>query len=208
MDVKKIAFALTVAALALPVVAAAAPPAGKGKPPAAGETCKPRVTVLVKGVATSDPEAGAASFTMDVKRANRHGKQLVADPATSLTVNADLTAPGTTKVRRSGKQSNLDTLECGRPACSSSSDCARPTSPAMPRATRPHSKQRPPFVWSRTRRAQSSNSPARQPKAPPWRRGPSACSTSHGSSGLLALRQSRQRNDRARRGRRRGRRRS
>ncbi len=113
MDVKKIALALTVAALALPVVAAAAPPAGKGKPPATGESCKPRVTVLVKGVATSDPEAGATSFTMDVKRANRPGKQLVADPATSLTVNADLTAPGTTKVRRSGKQSNLDTLEAG-----------------------------------------------------------------------------------------------
>jgi hypothetical protein len=113
LDLKKTALALTVAALALPVVAAAGPPAAKGKPPATGEKCKPRVSVVLKGLATSDPEAGATSFTMDVKGANRHGKQLVGDPATSLTVTADLTAPGTTKVRRAGKQSNLDALEAG-----------------------------------------------------------------------------------------------
>ena len=58
-------------------------------------------------------EAGATSFTLEVKGANRHGKQLVADPATTLTVNADLTAPGTTKVRRAGKQANLDAVETG-----------------------------------------------------------------------------------------------
>ena len=90
-----------------------APPPGKGKPPATGDNCRPKVTVVLKGVATSDPESGATGFTMDVKGANRHGRQLVADPATSLTVNADLTAPGTTKVRRAGKQSSLDALESG-----------------------------------------------------------------------------------------------
>ena len=110
---KNTVLGLAAAVLALPVVAAAAPPAGKGKPPTSGDKCKPRVTVVVKGVATSDPEAGATSFTLEVKGANRHGKQLVADPATTLTVNADLTAPGTTKVRRAGKQANLDAVETG-----------------------------------------------------------------------------------------------
>jgi hypothetical protein len=113
LDVKKTALTLTVAALALPVAAVAGPPAGKGKPPATGEKCKPKVTVVLKGVATSDPDSAATSFTMDVKGGNRFGRQLVSEPATSLTVNADLTAPGTTKVRRAGKQSNLEALQTG-----------------------------------------------------------------------------------------------
>jgi hypothetical protein len=108
---KKLVLAVALVALAVPAAAAAGPPPGKGKPPTTGARCKPRVSVLVQGVVTSDPEAGATTFAMNVRRANRHGRQLVTPTATSLTVTADLTPPATTKVRRKGKQANLDALE-------------------------------------------------------------------------------------------------
>lgn len=72
--------------------AVAAPPPGKGKP-AKGEGCKPKVTVVLKGVLTGAP------LDVDVTSANRWGRAYVAGTAsTSVAVNAD------TKVRRQGKK--------------------------------------------------------------------------------------------------------
>ena len=77
--------------------AVAAPPPGKGKPPATGEGCKPRVTVVLKGLLTGAP------LSVDVTGANRWGRAYVAGSAsTSVTTNAD------TKVRRQGKKTLAD----------------------------------------------------------------------------------------------------
>jgi len=83
--------ALAVAMLVVPAAQA------KGKPPATGPDCKPKASVILKGTLTSDPGAGATSFTMTVTKANKHGQSLVGLDVT-ITVDAD------TKVRREGKK--------------------------------------------------------------------------------------------------------
>ena len=81
------------AALFAVSAAVAAPPPGKGKPPATGGGCKPKVTVVLKGVLTGAP------LSVDVTSANRWGRAYVAGTAsTSIVVTAD------TKVRRQGKK--------------------------------------------------------------------------------------------------------
>lgn len=82
------------AALAVPV-AVAAPPPGKGKPPTTGAGCRPAVTVLLKGTLTSDPAAGATSFTMNVTGANLHGQALKG-------LGVTITLDAKTKIRRQG----------------------------------------------------------------------------------------------------------
>ncbi|MDQ3671974.1 MAG: hypothetical protein M3364_05995 [Actinomycetota bacterium] len=73
--------------------AVAAPPPGKGKPPATGAGCKPKVTVVLKGLLTGAP------LNVDVTSANRWGRAYVAGTAsTSIAVDTD------TKVRRQGKK--------------------------------------------------------------------------------------------------------
>ena len=79
--------------------AIAAPPPGKGKPETAGKpsttgpTCKPMVTVVLKGTIDT---ASANSLSVDVTSANRWGRAYV--PGTGLTtVGVD-----NTKVRRNG----------------------------------------------------------------------------------------------------------
>lgn len=85
------------AAMFVVSAAVAAPPPGKGKPPATGEGCKPRVTVVLKGLLTGAP------LSVDVTGANRWGRAYVAGSAsTSVTTNAD------TKVRRQGKKTLAD----------------------------------------------------------------------------------------------------
>lgn len=80
--------------------AIAAPPPGKGKPATAGKpattglTCKPMVTVVLKGTIDT---ASASSLSVDVTSANRWGRAYV--PGTGLTaVGVDTN----TKVRRNG----------------------------------------------------------------------------------------------------------
>jgi hypothetical protein len=81
------------AALLSVSAAVAAPPPGKGKPPTTGAGCKPKVTVVLKGLLTGAP------LNVDVTSANRWGRAYVAGTAsTSIAVNAD------TKVRRQGKK--------------------------------------------------------------------------------------------------------
>jgi len=89
--------------------AIAAPPPGKGKPETAGKpattglTCKPKVTVVLKGALTS---ASADSLGMSVTRSNRWGRAYAG--AGTATVIVD----DKTKVRRNGKKMLTD-LEVG-----------------------------------------------------------------------------------------------
>jgi hypothetical protein len=94
---------LVVALVALAVSASTAiavPPPGKGKPETAGKpsptgpTCKPKVTVVLKGDVTS---ASATSLSMDVTRANRWGRAWLDAGTATVAMNED-----TTKVRRNG----------------------------------------------------------------------------------------------------------
>ena len=66
------------AALFAVSAAVAAPPPGKGKPPATGEACKPKVTVVLKGVLTGAP------LSVDVTSANRWGRAYVAGDGVDL----------------------------------------------------------------------------------------------------------------------------
>lgn len=85
------------AAMFVVSAAVAAPPPGKGKPPATGEACKPKVTVVLKGLLTGAP------LSVDVTSANRWGRAYVTGSAsTSVATNAD------TKVRRQGKKTLAD----------------------------------------------------------------------------------------------------
>jgi hypothetical protein len=83
------AVVVTAAAVVIPMASA------KGKPPPQGEGCKPNVTVILKGKLTSDPAAGATSFTMNVTNTNAHGKGL---KGLGVTIALD----AKTKVRRQG----------------------------------------------------------------------------------------------------------
>jgi hypothetical protein len=85
--------------------AVAAPPAGKGKPPATGATCKPKITVVLKGTVTS---ASAGSLSMSVTSGNRWARAYVTAGAASVTMDAN------TKVRRNGKKTASDLMSGDR----------------------------------------------------------------------------------------------
>ena len=107
MRIKALLLALLAAGLAVSV-AVAAPPPGKGnKHPKSGEGCKPEVSLVLRGIVTSDPEGVDAAFTMSVTGANRHGQNWVTNPATMATikVNAD------SKIKRRGPQTSLAPIE-------------------------------------------------------------------------------------------------
>jgi hypothetical protein len=99
---KRIVLPVALFALGLSVasLAAAEPPPGKGKnkqsstTAAVGDpaTCHPQISVILKGQFVA---AGTGSFTMDVKRSNFHGRDLV---GTALTLNVD----AKTKFKRNG----------------------------------------------------------------------------------------------------------
>ena len=95
-------------------IAIAAPPPGKGKPASPGNsatagkpsptdpTCKPKVTVVLKGTVDS---ASATSLSVDVTSANRWGRAYVTGTAmTPVTVTPE------TKVRRNGNTSTAADL--------------------------------------------------------------------------------------------------
>lgn len=91
----KLRFLLVSLAVAMITVSAAvaAPPPGKGKPPTTGAACKPKVTVVLKGLLTGAP------LSVDVTSANRWGHAYVAGTtSTSIAVDTN------TKVRRQGKK--------------------------------------------------------------------------------------------------------
>ena len=95
------------AVLAVPI-AFGAPPTGKGKPAASGPSCKPQISVILKGTLTSDPEfVGAGSFTMNTTGANKAGKPLVGGAAETILVGAD------TKIRRQNGPKLVASLESG-----------------------------------------------------------------------------------------------
>ena len=78
---------------------------GKGKPPNTGAGCKPSVKVVLAGslAADVDPADGDTSFTMIVKRSNKHGRAYKTAGSATITVDAK------TKVRRKGAH-NLGSL--------------------------------------------------------------------------------------------------
>ena len=105
----KVRFLLVSVAVAMFAVSAAiaAPPPGKGKPETAGKpatagkpsptgsTCKPKVTVVLKGEITT---VSASSLGMDVTRSNRWGRAWATAGTATVALDTD-----TTKVRRNGK---------------------------------------------------------------------------------------------------------
>jgi hypothetical protein len=108
VKLKSILVALVVAGLGVSA-AVAAPPPGKGKPPATGEGCKPKVTVVLKGTLAATPGPSAMSLSVNVAKANRHGRAYVAAAQpTSVLVDED------TKVRREGKKTVGDLLSGDR----------------------------------------------------------------------------------------------
>jgi len=96
-----------VAALTVPV-SLAAPPPGKGKPSPTGLGCKPKVSVILKGTLTNDPEfVGAGTFTMNTTGANKPGKVFVGGADETIAVGAD------TRIRRQGGPKLVASLESG-----------------------------------------------------------------------------------------------
>ena len=114
-------------------LAAAKPPPGKGKPEGKGKTtsstdpatCKPKISVIVKGKFVSGT---GGSFTMDVTQTNFHGRDLVGKP---LTLNVD---EKTRFVRRGpAKLSDFkadDRLNVQARACKKQKNAAPSTQPA------------------------------------------------------------------------------
>lgn len=98
MKLKVLLVGLTAAMLSVSV-AVAAPPPGKGKPETAGKpsttgpTCKPMVTVVLKGTITGTP---SGFLNMKVTQANRWGRAYATAGSAAVIVNTD------TKVRRNG----------------------------------------------------------------------------------------------------------
>ena len=90
MKLKALLLAAVVALVAVSV-AVAAPPPGKGKPLATGPTCKPKVTVVLKGTFTS---LSGNVLTMAVTGGNRWARPWVTAKTAAVTVD-----PSTTKVR-------------------------------------------------------------------------------------------------------------
>lgn len=105
MKMKFLIVALAIASLGVSA-AVAAPPPGKGKPTTTGAGCKPKVTVVLKGTLAVEPVAPVATLSVNVTKANRHGRAYVSASAVTVTVNAD------TKVRRQGEKRLAD-LEVG-----------------------------------------------------------------------------------------------
>ena len=90
-----------VAALAVPVALAK-------KPPPTGSDCKPKVSVILKGTLTNDPEfVGAGTFTMTTTGANKPGKVFVGGADETINVGAD------TKIRRQNAPKLVASLESG-----------------------------------------------------------------------------------------------
>jgi hypothetical protein len=80
-------------------VAIAGPPPGKGKPLPTGPTCKPKVTVVLKGTLTSVSEG---SLGMTVMHGNRWARAYVTAGAATVIVTTD------TKVRGNGAKAVAD----------------------------------------------------------------------------------------------------
>lgn len=80
--------------------AVAAPPPGKGKPQPTGPTCKPKVTVVLKGALTG---VSGNTLTMTVTGGNRWARAWVTAGTASVTVD-----PSATKVRRNGAKTLAD----------------------------------------------------------------------------------------------------
>lgn len=97
MKLKVLLIGLAAAMLSVSV-AVAAPPPGKGKPATAGKpattgpTCKPMVTVVLKGTITGT----SPNLSMKVTHSNRWGRAYATAGSATVTVTTD------TKVRRNG----------------------------------------------------------------------------------------------------------
>ena len=117
--------------------AVAAPPAGKGKPDTAGKpetagkplttgpTCKPKVTVVLKGTLKS---TSTTSLAMDVTHANRWGR------AWATAGTATVAVDSSTKVRRNGKKLLTDLVAGDRllvQARACKADLTAQTAPAL-----------------------------------------------------------------------------
>lgn len=93
--------------------AVAAPPPGKGKPETAGKpasagkpsttgsTCKPKVTVVLKGTLAS---VSTGSLGVTVTHSNRWGRAYATAGSAAVTVNTDTDPGPDTMVRRNGKK--------------------------------------------------------------------------------------------------------
>ena len=107
MKMKFFLVALVMASLSVSA-AIAAPPLGKGKPHATGEGCKPKATVVLKGTLAVTPGASATALSVNVTKANRHGRAYVSAAPVTILVDED------TKVRRQGKKTLGDLLSGDR----------------------------------------------------------------------------------------------
>ena len=108
MKLKVLLVGLTAAMLSVSV-AVAAPPPGKGKPETAGKpsttgpTCRPMVTVVLKGTITGTTSGTTSgSLSMTVTHANRWGRAYATAGSATVTTTTD------TKVRRNGGKSLTD----------------------------------------------------------------------------------------------------
>jgi len=111
MKLRVLLVCLVALGLSASVTVAAAPPPGKGKPASPGNsatagkplptgpTCKPKVTVVLKGTLVS---ASATSLSMNVTRANRWGQAWATAGAASATLDDK------TKVRGNGMKTVAD----------------------------------------------------------------------------------------------------
>jgi hypothetical protein len=110
---KRIALLVSLFTLGLPAASIAladpghgnGPPSGKGNAHGSQAACRPTISIILKGlyVSGSADATGAGSFTMDVKRANHHGKALAGTQAT-------ITVDSNTKYRRNGHAKLSDFL--------------------------------------------------------------------------------------------------
>jgi hypothetical protein len=80
------------------------PGPGKGKPPKTGLSCKPKVTVVLKGAVAS---ASASSLTMEVAHSNRWGRAWAEAGTATVGIDAH------TKVRRRGNSTLAAQLVAG-----------------------------------------------------------------------------------------------
>ena len=99
MKIKLVLAGLTIAGLAVSS-AVAAPPEGKGKP-RTGESCKPKIAVVLKGTLMS---ASTTSLSMNVTGANRWGRAYKDAGTASVTLDTK------TKVRGGGMKTVADLL--------------------------------------------------------------------------------------------------
>lgn len=95
---KSLIVATAAALLAASAAVAGGPPPGKGKPEATGETCKPKVSVVLKGTLAATPGATAESLSVNVTGGNKFGKAY-AKMTQPLSIGVN---PTTVKVRRQG----------------------------------------------------------------------------------------------------------